>query len=174
MFLIRRLKVLEMRRQYQHLGSLSMQLIEIFSPTPSGVNSSHEHVAWQPQYPLDQAQGPQFASPTNGPAVGKVSPHPSQSSRTMRWSTSAGPDNSSPTWQTSGYTPRPELTRPIDYQPPPSATQTSPRCTYDTAAPTLQVQSHLSPEYYEQVEHPDSMYTPTRLLTPSCSRTFGR
>ena len=61
---------------------------------------------------------------------------------------SAGTENSSPIWRAEGWTPRPELQRPIDYQPPPVTAPIAPQPTLSkvkasSAQPLDQVSSEL-------------------------------
>ena len=133
-----------------------------FPPTPVQAD-------WQQPPAIKYEQNWQLSSPNTGTTVEKISPTSTQSSRTMQWNGSAGPEKASPIWPSNGYTPRPELCRPIDYQPPPPANQ---QFIYNTAAPPVQPQSQLTPEYYEYEEHPDLLETPTHMLTQAAVETL--
>ena len=116
---------------------------------------------WQP-IPLTTEYGPQHASPSS-----------SHSSRTLQWNHAPASENVSPSWPTNGYVPRPELSLPIDYQPPHHATQ-SQSLQYQEQSPTAppqHFQDHTTPEFYEHEIHAEPTHSPTHILTQAAVET---
>lgn len=72
------------------------------------------------------------------------------------------------TWAPSVYTPRPELSRPIDYQPPPTTSYyVEPTPLVSTAPPA----DHITPENYDQQLHIEHDTSPAHMLSAAAVET---
>ncbi|KAK3684490.1 hypothetical protein LTR37_020238 [Vermiconidia calcicola] len=147
-----------------------------FQPLRGSVSSAdqlHPPADWQRPYASKHDQKWNTVSHTTNDAYdNKISPASSHSSRTMGWSQSSAPDHSSPSWSSRGYGPRPELSRPIDYQPPTvSDHQHLPNQVYPSIAPVVQPQNQTTPEFYEHEEHGKFTTSTTEFLTQAAVET---
>lgn len=121
--------------------------------------------SWDPQRTLTESQAPwdahSFAT-TNGMNI--VSPTSTMSSRT--WHTQQPPiaEGDPHCWTSPTYAPRPELTRPFDYQPP----STHPAVQFQLQASMAALQQsfeHPTPEFYEYESQVSPTLSPNYVLS---------
>ena len=148
----------------------SFQVPVDFAPQPTQVaapslSQTHTEADWQQSYRQQHEQRWNLSSPVNGTTLNRISPTSTHTSRTMSWNNGSVVQNKSPSWPSGGYTPRPELIRLIDYQPPTATSQHLQHDFYNTTAPPVQPFNHLTPEFYEHEEHAEAAATPTQFLT---------
>ena len=133
-------------------------------------DQANGHMGWQQQYVQGHEQNVHLVSPVTSTAPDKVSPASRRSSNTLPWNQPFGTENPFPAWTNHSYVPRPELCRPIDYQPPPVKTEHGSHAEF-IAVPVTQTQDHMTPEFYEHEEHVTTDHTPTYFLTQAAVET---
>lgn len=126
----------------------------------------------QQLYPLPQEQQWSNISPTSA-TLEHISPTSSMSSRTMQWGQSNMNGNIASGWASETYVPRPELTRPIDYRPPPTSAHPEHSIDASTAHAIYSRRQSVQsiPEYYEHEGFAPTPYSSTYFLSQAAVET---
>ena len=150
--------------QYQHAnGSTQQHMSFMVAPPVMPVNGYHrlpDHAQTQ-HHGLQHDTGHATHMLTYNNGTAQVTP-PSATS-TRPFSMSRVPVSSA-TWTAETYTPRPELCRPIDYQPPLTITTQPQQHTTAMAPPPPQTVEQVTPEMYEYDIQLPPNHTPTQML----------
>ena len=139
-------------------------LPQVPASATAGIPPTYYPTNWQQQPPIKyESRTPPTACATNVMAE-LSSPDLPVPSNATAWSQASGIATSPTTWTSGGYVPRPELCRPIDYQPPLPHTTNFPQPLQVSTAPAVEAQNHTTPDFYEHEEHLPASDTPTNFL----------
>lgn len=134
-----------------YVAQMYGQAVQPVAPSSAQDRAISTHAAWSRTH--------NHADPEN--AIVAPTPISSRSSRTLSFSQT--PQISHQQWVPNSYVPRPELSRPLDYQPDFQQPQYNIQQNAQFQA-RVEVEDHTTPEYYDQEYHAPQNVTPNFLL----------